>query len=227
MKARIIIFSIALLLLNSCIVKSLFPFYTQDTIYFEKKFIGTWEDTENGKWNVHTFQEFFLKEMKENENKSPGEFNESDNEMYNKYKNGYMVYFEKDSTKTSFLAMPFKINNQLFLDFTPYQDKESDELDNNLYQMHLIGMHTLAKFDITTANEVSIKWLSSRKLVQLLDENKIKIKHEQVGIMETTLLTASSEELEKFIKKYIASKDDTKWEGGENQIIVNLKKQDG
>ncbi|WP_372768346.1 hypothetical protein [Lutibacter sp.] len=212
LKPKIFILSLVFLLLNSCVVKSLFPFYTNGSIYFEKKFIGTWEDTDNGKWKVLPYQEAFLKEMKkDNEFKSPAEFNESENKIYNKYKNGYMVYLEKDNTKTSFLVMPFKINNQLFLDFTPYEDKESDELDNILYQMHLIGVHTLAKFDITSTDEISVKWFSSEKLAELLDEDKIKIKHEEVGFTETTLLTASSEELEKFIKKYMDSKDEDKW----------------
>jgi len=208
LKPRLLILALGFLLLNSCVVKSLFPFYTINSIYFEKKFIGTWEDAENGKWKVLPFQETFLKESKK---KNPSELGKDDLEMYNKYKNGYIVYLEKDSTKTSFLAMPFKINNQLFLDFTPIEDKESDELKNDLYKMHLIETHTLAKFGITSENEISIKWFSSKKLEQLLNEDKIKIKHEEVGFMETILLTASSEELEKFIKKYMDSNDQDKW----------------
>jgi len=161
---------------------------------------------------------FFLKE---NEQKNPSELDKENIEAYQKYKNGYIVHFEKDSTKTSFLAMPFKINNQLFLDFTPIEDKESDESKNMLYKMHLIGEHTFAEFEITDANEANIKWFSSEKLGRLLKENKIKIKHEKVGVMETTLLTASSEELEKFIKKYMDSKDQNKWE---TDVEANLKR---
>tara|TARA_R110000868_G_C10960042_1_gene768435 strand:- start:5141 stop:5581 length:441 start_codon:yes stop_codon:yes gene_type:complete len=141
--------------------------------------------------------------------------------MFNAYKNGYVVYFEKDSTKSSFLAMPFKINNQLFLDFTPIEDKESDDSKNDLYKLHLIETHTLAKFDALNDNEISIKWLSSKKLEQLLNEQRIKIEHEKVGFAETVLLTASSEELVKFIKKYMDSKDEDKWK---TDVEFNLKK---
>jgi len=221
-KPRLIIFLLGLLLFTSCVIKSLHPFYTHGTIYFEKTFIGNWEDTSNGKWEVLPYQEAVLKEMKkDNEFKSLDEFNESDLKMYNKYKNGYIIYFEKDSTRTSFLTIPFKINNQLFLDFSPYEDKESNELDNSLYQMHLVGMHTLAKFDVTSENEINIKWFSSNKLAQLLNEDKIKIKHEEVGLTETTLLTASSEELGEFIKKYMVSKDEDKWK---TDVEFNLKR---
>ena len=31
-------------------IKSLHPFYTQDIIHFENKFIGDWEDTEHARW---------------------------------------------------------------------------------------------------------------------------------------------------------------------------------
>ena len=96
------------------------------------------------------------------------------------------LVFEKDSTKSSFLAMSFKINNQLFLDVTPIEDSEFDGLKNDLYKLHLIGTHTLAKFDLLNDNEIDIKWFSSDKLEELLKENRIKtvgnkIKFRQVG----------------------------------------------
>ncbi len=218
LKPKLFILTLVFLLLNSCVVKSLFPFYTDSSIYFEKNLIGTWVDTENAKWEILPFQEVILKENKKTK---ASELDDDQFRIYNKYKNGYVVYFEKDDTKSSFLAMPFKINNQLFLDFTPAEDKESEELDNNLYKMHLIGTHTLAKVDINSNNDISIKWFSSKKLEQLLNEDKIKIKHEKVGFTETTLLTASSEELQKFIKKYMGSKDKDKWK---TDVEVNLKR---
>ena len=89
--------------------------------------------------------------------------------------------------------------------------------------MHLFNTHTLAKLDIDSDNEINIKWLSSKKLETLLDENKIKIKHEKVGFDETVLLTASSEELVKFIEKYMASEDEDKWK---TDIEANLKRTD-
>ena len=220
-KPKLVILSLLFLALNSCVVKSLFPFYANSNIYFEKKFIGNWIDTENAKWEILQFQEVILKENKKNK---ASELDTDQFRIYNKYKNGYVVYFEKDNTKSSFLAMPFKINNQLFLDFTAIEDNEIEELKNDLYKMHLIGTHTLAKFDFLNENEVAISWFSSKKLEQLLDEDKIKIKHEQVGFAETTLLTASSEELQKFIKKYMDSKDNDKWK---TDVEINLKRANG
>jgi len=217
-KPRLIIFLLGLLFLSSCVIKSLHPFYTKDLIYFEKKFIGNWQDLENGSWQILPIQEVILKENKKT---NPSQLDKDQLSIYNNYKHGYAVYFEKDSTKTLFLAMPFKIKNQLFLDFTPIEDSESDSLKNSLYKMHLIKTHTLAKFDIISDNEVNIKWLASKKLEALLNENRIKIKHEKVGFDETVLLTASSTELVKFIDKYMSSKDEDKWK---TDVEVTMKR---
>jgi hypothetical protein len=214
-------FIVLTILLSSCVVKSLNPFYTQDIIYFEQKFIGNWQDSEKTHWSIEPYKEVMLKESK----KEVSEFDKDELKMYKSYKDGYVIIFEKDSiTKSTFLAMPFKIKDQLFLDFTPIEDQESEQSkNNNLYTMHLIKTHTLAKFDITSDNEINIKWLSSKKLESLLDENKIKIEHEKVGFDETVLLTATSEELVKFIEKYMNSEDEDKWK---TDVEVNLKRSD-
>ena len=152
-KPRLLVLSLLFLIINGCVVKSLFPFYTSNSVVFEKKFIGNWIDTEKGKWNIQPFQEVILKENKKT---SPSELDDEQFALYNKYKKAYVVYFEKDSTKSSFLAMAFKINNQLFLDVTPIEDSEFDGLKNDLYKLHLIGTHTVAKFDILNNKAIDI-----------------------------------------------------------------------
>lgn len=202
------LFIILALLLSSCVVKSLHAFYTKDILYFEPKFVGNWADSDKGFWEVLPFAEVLLKE---NHKKSIADLEGDDLKAYNNYKDGYVVYFEKDSTKTTFLAMPFKINDQVFLDFTPIEDREIDESKNDLYKMHLINTHSLAKLDMDGKDQASIKWLDQDKLEALLKADKIKIKYEKAGFDETILLTASSEELVKFIEKYINSEDEDKW----------------
>jgi hypothetical protein len=81
----------------------------------------------------------------------------------------------------------------------------------------------LVKFDIINDDIISIKWFDQSKISELLESNKIKIKYEKVGIDDTYLLTASSEELEKFIAKYMSSKDENKWK---TDIKFNLQRVD-
>jgi len=218
-KSFTLIFVLALLL-SSCVVKSLHAFYTQDLLFFEQKFIGNWQDSDNAHWSVLPFKEVILKE---NHKENISELDKDELKLYNSYKDGYVVYFEKDSTKSTFLAMPFMINNQLFLDFTPIEDRESEQSHNDFYRMHLINTHSLAKLDMDSKDEASIKWLDQDKIKVLLDEDRIKIKHEKVGFDETILLTATSEELVKFVEKYMASEDQDKWK---TDVEVNLKRNE-
>ena len=208
-------FIVFALLLSSCVVKSLHAFYTKDLLFYEQKLIGNWLDKDNSNWNIIPFQEVF-KDLE-------GDLDKDQLKMYSKYNNiAYVINYEKDSTKSSFLAMPFKINNQLFLDFTPIDDNESLKGVNNLYKMHLIETHSLAKLNIDSKGDISISWLDSDKLAALLKADKIKIKYEKVGVDETVVLTASSEELVKFIEKYMTSKDGDKWETRTEAILKRI-----
>jgi len=211
------VFIVLALLFTSCVIKSLHAFYTKDILHFEKQFVGQWSDSEKGHWNVEPFKEVFLVEN----HKTYADLDAEEKQMYDDYKEGYAVYYEKDSTKTTFLAMPFLINNQLFLDFTPIEDREIDQAHNDLYKMHLMNTHSLAKLDFESSDSASIKWLDQDKIEALLKADKIKIKYEKVGFDQTILLTASSEELVKFIEKYMKSEDDDKWK---TDIEFNLKR---
>lgn len=202
------LFTILALLLSSCVVKSLHAFYTNDILFYEQKLVGQWSDASKGTWNIQPFKEVILSE---NHVGGSGQLEAEQKRLLDLYNKGYVVNYKNDSTESVFLAMPFKIKNQLFLDFTPIQDKESEQGDNNLYRAHLINTHSLAKLDFDTNNKATIKWFDQDKLEALLNEDKIKIKYEKTGFDETILLTASSEELVKFIEKYMNSQDEDKW----------------
>jgi len=222
MKTRIFIFLIALLLLNSCIVKSLFPFYTKKSISFEKKLIGVWNGDDKQQWEIVSFGAELLKD-KGVQNES--ELSKKDLKEYEKFKNGYFVTVSEENKEATFVAMPFKVNNQLFLDFSIF-DVDIPILE--LAEFHLVGMHSLAKIYMLPDNSIKLKWLGEERLSELIELDKVKIKYEKTGVGDSGfLLTASSGELQKFIKKYMGSNDDSKWEDGEEQIIVNLQKKDG
>jgi len=105
--------------------------------------------------------------------------------------------------------MPFKIKDQLFLDFYPV-DYEEGNL-NKLVSYHLLKTHSLVKIDIASDGILKLRWFDEDKISELIKSNRIKIKYEKVGIDETILLTASSDELQKFIAKYMDSDDKDKW----------------
>jgi hypothetical protein len=204
MKIRNIILGICLIFLSSCVVKSLHPFYTKETISFDQNFIGNWKDSNKGEWKIVSFKSEITKD-------NPVEkMNDGDLRIYKEYKNSYYIVREYEGKKVSFIATPFKINNQTFLDFFPIEHQE--DIDN-LLESHSVYTHSLVKYDVQKNGEIEIRWLDEDKIKGLFKEQKIKIKHETFGLLnENYLLTASSKELQKFVEKYMASNDAEKWE---------------
>jgi len=193
-----------ILFLSSCVVKSLNPFYTKKSISFDERFIGEWTDSKKGTWVVIPFKDEITKENPIEKMKN------EDIQLYNEYKNSYYIQRNYQGEEALFIATPFNINNQTFLDFYPleYQDDI-----NNLLQKHLIYTHSLVKYDVTESGEIEIKWLDEKKVESLFKNKKIKIEHKKIGVLkEKFLLTASSKELNKFIEKYTKSKDQDKWD---------------
>ncbi|MFD1314009.1 hypothetical protein [Namhaeicola litoreus] len=221
MKVKFILTTLILFILNGCIVKSLHPFYTENTIFFDNRFLGTWEDDKSNKCEVYSFQKKFLEI---NKKRSSSDLTTTEIEEFNKYKDAYYIVLTEGSKKATFSVFSFKIEDQVFLDFTPmYIDLGKI---NNLASQHLMGMHTLVKLEFTNDNSVvNLKFFEEEKLKELIDQNRIKIKHEKIGHNENNyLLTASSRELQRFITKYMNSPDQEKWAMGQpNNYNFKLK----
>lgn len=201
---KTLLIATCILFLSSCVVKSLNPFYTKKSISFDQRFVGEWTDSKKGTWTVIPFKDEITKENPIEKMKN------EDIQLYNEYKNSYYIQRNYQGEKALFIATPFNINNQTFLDFYPleYQDDI-----NNLLQKHLIYTHSLVKYDVTESGEIEIKWLDEKKVESLFKNKKIKIEHKRIGVLkENFLLTASSKELNKFIEKYTKSKDENKWD---------------
>lgn len=202
---------ISLLLLSSCVVKSLNPFYTKKSISFDKRFVGNWKDKNKGVWSVIAVKDELTKE------KPVDSLKKEDLQFYKKYKNSYYVQRENKGRETFYLATPFKIKGETFLDFYPFETQKDRD---NLLEGHIIYTHSLVKYDVQKNGEIEIRWLDEDKIEELFKERKIKIKHKKVGVLdEKYLLTASSKELEKFVEKYVKSDDKKKWDTSTKFIL--------
>lgn len=203
MKIRNVILGLSLILLTSCVVKSLHPFYTKETISFDQNFIGDWQDSKKGNWKIASSESEITK------NNPVEKMKKEDLKIYEEYKNSYYIIREYEDQEVIYIATPFIINNQKFLDFFPIDHQNGVD---NLLQSHSIYTHSLVKYDIQKNGEIEIRWLDEDKVRALFKEHKIKIKHETFGVLnDKYLLTASSKKLQKFIEKYMASNDDEKW----------------
>ena len=89
------VLALTLLLLNSCIVKSLHPFYTKDTTFFEKRFIGNWKDNKKNNWKIISLKEETLKDNA----KDSSEFSLEEGEEFEKYKDAYIFEYDKETVQ--------------------------------------------------------------------------------------------------------------------------------
>jgi len=212
MRTRSIALLACVLLCSSCILRSLNPFYTKDAVLFEKSLTGNWEDNSKGTWDIRPFKQWFLKE---NKNKLPTE--PMDVEAWNTYGDGYFVSYTKKGTESFFLAISFKVDDQVFIDFIPYYYEES--VGNELVAQHLVKAHSVARLNIKDDDQIKIEWFSEKQLNTLLEEEKVQLKHEIVGPLKEVILTATSQELYRFLKKYKASSNEEDWESAEKLTL--------
>ncbi|MFD1061653.1 hypothetical protein ACFQ1Q_00230 [Winogradskyella litorisediminis] len=212
MKTRLVLVSLCVLLFSSCIVKSIQPFYTKSSINYSGKLVGNWTDNKNGQWDIRSFKDEWEKETDPNTTLS-----KESKEAFERFKDGYYIKYKKKDTEASFIAMPFMVDEHLFIDLTPFE-YDSDDL-NKLVAQHLLKTHSTAFVDITNEG-FTFKWLSEKAVNKLITEKRLRIKHERTGIDEDLVLTATSEELHNFLKKFMVSDFEDKWD---NDDIRRLK----
>ncbi|WP_299116543.1 hypothetical protein [uncultured Winogradskyella sp.] len=213
MKSRIVVLVMGFLLFSSCIVKSIQPFYVKNEIKYDAALVGNWTDNKNGNWEVLSFEEEFKKENKEGIKLSA-----EDIKLYETYKNGYFIKYVKKESEALFIGVPFKVDNHLFIDFAPFEF-DSDDI-SKLVGQHLLKTHSTALVEINVDDSITLKWLSEKAISALFEQKKLRLKHEITGIDEDLVLTASSEELHNFLKKFMASDFEDKWD---NDDIYTLK----
>lgn len=181
MKPKTVLSAVLIALLaTSCLVKSVHPFYKENDVVYDPTLTGTWLDNDSAKWVIEQSQvKKFLGESK----------------TVNSYK---ITYYEKDGASV-FEAHLFKLKDQLYVDFIP-----SDVKIHEFASYHFVPTHSIAKFDLSAGN-ISLRWFNETWLTMLFENNKIKISHETIkdeNGENTYVLTASTEELQKFIMKY-------------------------
>jgi hypothetical protein len=221
MKSKSIILLLGVFLFNSCIVRSLNPFYTQDKISYDTRLEGEW-NSKNAIWKFQSFAELWKKEW--NKNKST----EESKKMYERYKSSYVVEYYKTSKFKKkedlemgyFVATPFKVNNDLMLNFYPLE-YDTDSV-NNLAVQHILNTNSVCLVEFLADDTFKLKWLDEGVVSGLIEGEKLKIKHEMIGIDEDDLiLTASSKELYRFLEKFLNSDIEDKWD---NDQIFTLSK---
>jgi hypothetical protein len=170
-----------LALLQSCI-PSIYPLYTEDTVVFEKMLIGKWTEDNSDTWVFEQGQNNLFERNKEK---------------------SYRLTYQDEKDKLIFEAHLVKLDKYYFFDFYLLTD-ENDTPDMQAIAP-LVPTHGFAKVEFT-GNEMKLLFFNYEWLEKLIKQKRIRIKHETLK-GGTVLLTAPTEELQKFVVKYAEEKD--------------------
>lgn len=189
MKTRnLILLGSIFIFFTGCFVKSLHPFYKDDEVIYRKELLGNWLGEDSSAWKIDQGMDFtgFLKPYK------PGNY--------------YLITYTDRKGTAKFSVHLFKLRDQYFFDFYPVEVEST----NDLLASHLVPMHTVARLE-ESPGKLVIKWYNEEWLINLFKQNKIRIAHEKVPYDEGTasedsfqvILTASTDDLQKFMLKYM------------------------
>ncbi len=183
-RSKLTILILALTAMSSCLVSSLHPFYKQKDKKFDTTMVGYWMDGDSCIWTIQP-------NMKFNGFMQP----EVHDSSYT------ITYYEDVNTKSILTTTLFQLNGVDYVDFTP--DPNEDHSTSDMTAFHHVPVHTLARVQYCK-DSILLYWYGDIWLSELFEENRIRIKHETLEGFEydRQLLTASTDELQKFIKKY-------------------------
>jgi hypothetical protein len=177
------------LLLSSCGIFSLHPLYHEDDLIYTDNLIGTWLNSEDHKTVI-------VIDSLQNTNE-------------------YSFILIDGSDTVSFKMGLIKLKDQYFIDLFPNDDcnlhgGNDDCLAlENLFRNY-IPAHSFMKFDFNEQG-FALTEFDSDRLLKLFRENKIRLAHEIPGDKEDddayVVITASTDDLQKFITRYAYDKD--------------------
>lgn len=115
-----------------------------------------------------------------------------------KENHGYLVVYEdlnnEEPDSSYFLGKFIQLDQDYYLDLYPF-----DVFDLGFWSSHILPVHTFSKIDLD-GNSISINLFRDSWIEDQIRDNRVRIKHEKLE--DGILITASTDELQQFIKKY-------------------------
>jgi hypothetical protein len=126
--------------------------------------------------------------------------------------NSYDLTVIDEEGKGEFIAHLVKIDKMLFLDLFP---KEPELQTNNFYKIHLLPAHTFMKVE-QIEPILKMSMMDPEKIEDMLENDPNLIKHEILEDQNQKLvLTASTKELQQFMKEHAEDEGLFVWTLGE------------
>lgn len=198
---RITILALVLFTLSGCFLKSVHPLITEEQSELIPGLEGRWE-SEDQRWtfindgNKFEGMDYMFRQSFENDSIQGTMEITSDNVVSEK---SYILIFENlqdpGNDTTYFFAKTGRINDDYYLDLVPIDDLE----ENAFLDAHMLMVHSFSRISIDD-NRLKIEFFKDSWIKELIENNQVRIKHEKVD--DDVLITASNEELRKFVEKY-------------------------
>jgi len=183
---------VVLITAQSCTIFSLNPLYHEEDLIDEPELLGFWkakdERGEYASFEKHEDKKYIFRWMGEDEG-------------------------PHDLDTISYEAGLLKVGDHYFIDLYPYYDQGFEESDY-LFR-GFIPTHAVLKIEWKN-DELKLYAFSYDRLYELFEQNRIRIRHQTFD--DYIVITASTDELQKFIKKY--ADDEKAFEDSDNLIRI-------
>jgi hypothetical protein len=182
-------FFFVILLFTGCLT-TLHPIFTEKDLVYKPELIGNWnitkDDNKDGIAEIQSLEKTV---------DLPGKISSIKNK-------GYLItYRDKDNEITgSYIAFLARIGKHLYFDYYPVP-LETEKNADEFYMQHFVKMHTPFRVNILKNGSFELNQLESNYLDKLIEEKKIRIRHE-LNSDGDAVITASTEELQQYILKY-------------------------
>lgn len=185
--------SVTAILLTGCYLTSVHPLVSPNNSELVDGLEGVWEGEDAKLYFINDMNNFRIF-MGSDDRPYP------DDDPAQKGRDVYYVFYETtyegSRDTTLFVGSTIQLEGNYYLDLFP--NKKMEKLVSN----HLYPVHTFSKISIDD-NKLRMDFFDHEWLRDLILNNRIRLKHEPIGeFSQGILVTASTEELQKFVAKY-------------------------
>lgn len=198
MKAKYILWFLALAVLAVSCIPSLHPLYTEKDLKTDDRLVGTWKEVSREKYDTYTWKvtrkkaarkmSGFLTPASAGLYEEPGQTDS----LLNYY---HVVSGSRSVEDQAFSLHLVELGGRDFIDLYPTDWDVSHEF----LSWHLVEMNVFSRIEITQ-DTLFVKFLDRETLEGLIRDDRIRITH--LDLNGRILITASTGELQEFMRKY-------------------------
>ena len=212
--------AVAMTVLTSCLT-SLHNLVTYTTVVSDDRVVGNWQHNNLTVKFESVPASYFLKNIssgKENGEKKSIYDSAEDSLLFSK---SYVIQFTKNNYRFYMVCCLTHIGDDTYADIEPITAERMDkpnptDADNLFTAGGYTTTHSIAKLFIR-GNELELRILNGEFIKEQLNNGAAGVRYEKDDLFATTLITASSEELRRFLSKY---GDDERLYSSKNTITL-------